>query len=625
MRALLTGTVKLATRIGTKATGFLPKKLAANVNRLGKNLLKNAQTRKWWGKTARQIRRTGVLNTSSAGEEAKKSGPDNWSNKGGNIFSGKSKSPKELKEDFDRKQDTLSRLRESAEVERARAAASQSYISIQPVNISSIPEVGDKVNVLSGSIDKMRSDVASIKEIQSQESNTNKKFRESQAQSNVHLGEVVLTTSEGTTKVVMAGFEDASLQSRGLHQQTTESIVGEVTTKMDELDEENRKERELEKKNSWIKKFLDKLLFVVELIFDLPHKIFMLLLTVGLMLTLAIGALIMGNWNKIKAFFSASTSDMTSYLMTRMKKSSMMFGQFLAYLTKGMAWLMKTFSFGKAVKLASQVAMNNADMKAKKFGDLADGIEEIAEGKMKSMLSDYSEMKAKNDAIKNNTESSLSSLDPNNPSKFNVDVGKATSVGVDTATTSKSTKLEKNNGEDTAITFVDEDETAKQNKTMAETAGGLAHTLATEGVSGAIGYITKEVLARTSFGDKKEEKPKGAVSQPKVETSVPNTTNTTPHLGEVKIGQDATIGSSFSGTFSPVITVASSSEKEGDKELSILNSKLDVIDTNIKAVNKNLVTSTELTIKAANSRTPTVTKIDNKWKSVSNNNKSELI
>lgn len=604
---------KLATKGRfMKMTNFLGPTIQKNLFDMTKRMMTNAKTAKWWGRTARKVRLTGILATDPAGDELKAKKAIKWTDKGSKAFAFGGKSPKELEQEFKRKQTALTTLRLEAETQRKRAGGVQKELSIAPLSIDGIPEVGDKINALSGNIDKLRSDVGHINSMNNAQVGADKEARAEQSRANANIGEVVLQTSEGVTKVVLVGFEDIKNQNMGLHQETTGNIISTIGGKLDGIEEARKAEEEFKRKNDWKKKFLSNILLIMEWVLDFPGKIKMLIIKALVIAAMAITAVIAANAAKIKAFFSGDFMDQMSYLNDRLMQGNMLITKGLAYVVKGVGWLLNKLGLpGSQADKSGEWLMNLGDEMIQTTNEVSDMVGENADKTMKKMLNDY-KLSEQNEQVKKNIEQSTETLSSEKPESFQPDPASISKVS-----TSEEVK----------------DSKSKRFTNRATKGDPVSGSWKEEANKNVLfpGYTTAVTPQNAAFQKPYQEPtPPSMISKDGKSSIKPGTHDPTSKplipLAATRTFDyiKADVQSYVSAIPVPEISKYEPNSLDSNTDVKELKSAVLVMNENISSINTNIKTAANLTVDAVNAKVPEITKKVTKWKEVSNNNKSDI-
>lgn len=606
------------SKIGSKATkvnfmastSWLRPKIQKNLFDYAKRMMNNAKTAKWWGRAARKVRLSGILDTNTAGTEIKAKGLTKWTEKGVKSFAYGGQSPKQLEREFHQKQIALTNLRKESETQRKRSGEVQKELSIIPLGIEGIPEVSDKINALSGNIDKLRKDVGHINSMHNAQVGTDKEARAEQAKANANIGEVVLQTSEGVTKVVLVGFEDIKNQNMGLHQETASNITSSIESKLDAMEENKKKEEEFKRKNDWRKKFLSNILLIMEWVLDFPTKLRNLIIKALLVASMAITAVFLANMAKLKAFMSGSMLDQLQFSVAKVLQGVAAIGKGVGYAIKSIGWLTSLLPgtemslMGKAIEWAGQDMINL-------YQKESDKLQPSATESMDRMMKDYNQNDV-NEQVKTNIETSSAGLKGDDAKNFQVDpssVSNVTIVGKDEKSKKFSnrdvsykdpTSLSKNLGEDTKNTDI------------------FSHLNIPDSASSVLFSPNKsEATPESMLSKDGKSSIKPGTHDPTVKPWIPaSVTNT---IGAIAADAMTYVSSIPTPTVTPYENIPenkSNDAKEFQQALVVMNE-------NIGSVNANIKTAAELTINAVNAKVPQITKKINGWKQVSSNNKSD--
>lgn len=307
MKRIVTTVAKSATKVASFSVSKLSFGAKKSLVRFSKNMMSNIRSSKWWSKAARFVRKSGLVGTSgNIGDALNKAGASNWLTKGLSAFKYDTRSPKEYQKEYEYKTNLIESLKKKREKLLTEAEKIKDELNKPTLTIHNIPDVGDKINTLSASIDQMKSGLAQVKVSQNKTNILLSGVSDDITLGNEQLGETVLKSSESNIKVALTTAEEMKNHNMALHQETSGNIVSEINSHIDEI-EQTRKDEEAERdKNDWKRKFFSNFLLIMEWILDFPGKIKMLLIKVGLMLTLALTTIILKNWKHITEWYNTT-------------------------------------------------------------------------------------------------------------------------------------------------------------------------------------------------------------------------------------------------------------------------------------------------------------------------------
>lgn len=434
MKKIVSTVAKTISKVAVKSTSFISKRTAVSLRSFGNRMMSNMRSAKWWAKAARFVRKSGLIGqTGNVADALNKSGASNWLTKGLSAFKYDTRSPKEYAREYEYKTNLIESLKKKRDKLIEEADKVKDELNKPTLSILNIPDPGDKINVLSASIDQMKAGLAQVKVSQAKTNALLGGVSEELTLGNVQLGEAVLKSSESNLKTSLLNAEDIKNHNMAMHQESTQNIVSDINAHIDEV-EQNRKDEEAEReKNDWKRKFFLNFLLIMEWILDFPGKIKMLLIKVGLMLTLALTAIILKNWNKIMALFHAGFGAVAGMLKDMIIRNiKLLLGaitKVLSLLQDGFRWVMDKLTFGIYSKIVPDIPYENwTERLWKSAGEDTDDIDAKMEGYVAQYKADQQADKRKAESA---VEAGANQIDPANPDKkVNLDV--VNSAGAET-------------------------------------------------------------------------------------------------------------------------------------------------------------------------------------------------
>lgn len=426
MKRIVTSVAKRATKVASFSVSKLSFGAKRSLVRFSKSMMSNIRSAKWWSKAARFVRKSGIVGTTgNVADALNKSGASNWLTKGLSAFKYDTRSPKEYQREYEYKTNLIESLKKKREKLILEADRVKDELNKPTLTIHNIPDVGDKINALSASIDQMKSGLAQVKVSQNKTNIMLSGMSEDISLGNDQLGEAVLRSSESNIKVALTNAEDLKNHNMALHQETSGNIVSEINSHIDEVERVRKEEEEEREKNDWKRKFFSNFLLIMEWILDFPGKIKMLLIKVGIMLTLALATLILKHWNRLMALFNAGIGAVGSMLLDMAVRNGKLLlaglAKVLGLIQDGFRWVLDKLTAGIYSKLVPKIPYDQwVDKLMKSVSEDTSAIDSKMDGYVAKYASDQK-------AEKKNTEGSIEQaagrLDPNKPEeKVNLDV-----------------------------------------------------------------------------------------------------------------------------------------------------------------------------------------------------------
>jgi hypothetical protein len=219
MKRIVATVAKSATKVASFSVSRLSFGAKKSLVRFSKNMMSNMRSAKWWAKAARFVRKSGLVGTAgNVGDALNKSGASNWLTKGLSAFKYDTRSPKEYQKEYEYKTNLIESLKKKREKLITEADRIKDELNKPTLTISNIPDVGDKINALSASIDQMKAGLAQVKVSQNKTNIMLGGVSDDLALGNDQLGEAVLRSSESNIKVALTNAEDLKNHNMALHQ-----------------------------------------------------------------------------------------------------------------------------------------------------------------------------------------------------------------------------------------------------------------------------------------------------------------------------------------------------------------------------------------------------------------------
>lgn len=426
MKRVVTTVAKTVSKVAMKSTALVSKRAAVSLRSFGNRMMSNMRSAKWWAKAARFVRKSGLVGTAgNVGDALNKSGASNWLTKGLSAFKYDTRSPKEYQKEYEYKTNLIETLKKKREKLLDEAGRVRDELSKPTLTIANVPDVGDKINALSASIDQMKAGLAQVKVSQNKTNIMLSGVSDDMALGNNQLGEAVLRSSESNIKVALTNAEELKNHNMALHQETSGNIVSEINSHVDEL-ERIRKEEEAERdKNDWKRKFFSNFLLIMEWILDFPGKIKMLLIKVGLMLTLALTTIILVHWNKLMALFHAGLGAVAGMMKDMAIRNGKLLlagiAKVLSLLQDGFRWVLDKLTAGIYSKLVPKIPYDKwVDRLMNSVSEDTSAIDSKMDGYVAKYAADQ---KAEKRSTEGSVEQGAGQIDPEKPNqKVNLDV-----------------------------------------------------------------------------------------------------------------------------------------------------------------------------------------------------------
>lgn len=267
-------------------------------------ILSNIGDKKWWGKMVRMVRTSrGIIGAIGKVGAALKRGGGllGFLGKGLSIFDHDHRSPREFKRDMKAKEKQIDALKKKRDAIIKRELEAQKELR-SPVVTEGL-EDSAKMDVLAQALSQMKNSLATIQGTTYQSAVTLKGFESYQQRANASLGDAINYGTQANMKTISAGIEDAKDTSGMMASTSTETIVGELSGKMDAIEKQRQDEIAFRKKNDWKRKLFDWVLLLLDWYFNWRFKLIMMAVQ---LLLLALGPMILRNIDKIMLFFQTS-------------------------------------------------------------------------------------------------------------------------------------------------------------------------------------------------------------------------------------------------------------------------------------------------------------------------------
>jgi hypothetical protein len=298
------GAAKIAKAGGKR---FVGSSFAKGVKESIVSLGKRMATKRWWGRAVRVIRnsRSIVATVGAVGAALKKRGGLlGFLGKGLSIFNADTRSPREFRRDMVAKESELKRLRAKRDNLIQKSQEAQKELNA-PITLEGVEGSEAKIDALSVHLNSMKKALKDIKATSYQSASTIKGFESYQVKANEQLADAINNGSEANMKTVMAGLEETKDATTEIVMNSTETIVGDISAKMDAIEAQKREEEEFRRKNNWKKKLLDGVLFIADWWLNWPFKLAMIALKLGAVIVGGLTIYLLPYFNKIGAMIWA--------------------------------------------------------------------------------------------------------------------------------------------------------------------------------------------------------------------------------------------------------------------------------------------------------------------------------
>jgi hypothetical protein len=258
----------------------LYKGAAKSARAFGTRMVKNVSNKRWWGRAVQVVRSSQSMLgiAGKAGAALKKTGGLlGFLGRGLSVFNTDYRSPKDFRKEMRAKEDMVKLLRAKRQDMIEKAKIAQEELKA-PVSVEDLETSEEKLNVLAGQLNIMKTALAEIKGATFSSSTNIKGFEEYQIKANEQLADAINHGTEANMKTVLGGIEDAKDTNKAIVMSSTESIVGDITAKIDAIEDQRKEEEEFRRKNDWKRKFLKSVLFLADWILNWPFKLAMLAL-----------------------------------------------------------------------------------------------------------------------------------------------------------------------------------------------------------------------------------------------------------------------------------------------------------------------------------------------------------
>lgn len=243
------------------------------------------------------------------------SGGLGWLGRGLSAFDIDFRSPRQFRKDMKAQQESISMMKLRRDQVQARAENVQKELKQPPIDLSGIESPNEKLDTLGGHISEMRDSIGDIKYSSESTKANVKSFEENQALTNNALLEAVTIGNQQTMKSTIATVEHAKEATVATIGDAQENIIANISGKIDAMEAAKKEEEEFRRKNDWKRKFLSRLVWLIDWIVNWPRK---LLIRIGLILAGVFGYFIIKYWNPLKTFFSMSFAGMLKQIGLRL-------------------------------------------------------------------------------------------------------------------------------------------------------------------------------------------------------------------------------------------------------------------------------------------------------------------
>lgn len=384
---------KTFTRVaGRVSKSTLYKRARVYGRKFGRSMAKRVTSERWWGRAVRVLRssRSFLGTVGKLGSALKKSGGIlGLFGRGLSIFDADTRSPKEFRKSMRDKEAAVKGLREK------RAALIKKEIETQkeleaPVVTEGIETPEEKIDELSKHLSMMKESIGVIRANTTKSSMGIHGFESYQIKANERLADAIDNGTQTNMKTVLTGLEDAKDMTQAVAASSTESIVGDISSKIDEIEDARKEEAEFRKKNNWKKKLLDFILFIADWTLNFKYKMIMLAVKIGAFITAALAMFYIANIVPIKALMSQGFTYVTTWIGAKITQSiGWMYEKFSGALGAVVKTLLTaiTWPLRKIMELLSEVpwigdfaalALNNMTAVLDKVKGGIDGLTKLA-------------------------------------------------------------------------------------------------------------------------------------------------------------------------------------------------------------------------------------------------------
>lgn len=325
---ILQGLKKAVKLIGKKVSAtalkvsnsWVGRKVASGVKKFGARMAKNVRSKRWWGRAVRTLRssRSMLGTVGRIGTALKKSGGLlGLFGRGLSIFDTDYRSPKEFRKEIKAKEKFVKNLKNKrAQLIKEEQEAQKNLTA--PIVTEGIETPEAKIDELSKHLSLMKESLSVIRANSVSASLNIKGFESYQVKANERLSEAIDYGTQTNMKTVAAGLEDVKDVNKAVAASSAESIIGEITSKIDEIEESKKREAEFRRKNDWKKKLLNFTLFVADWILNWPFKLAMLGLKVAAFITGALALFYIKNIVPIKSLIKAGPLTVINFIGSKL-------------------------------------------------------------------------------------------------------------------------------------------------------------------------------------------------------------------------------------------------------------------------------------------------------------------
>lgn len=293
------GISKMAGRVSQSK---IYKGAAKRVRAFGLRMSNNVRSKRWWARAVRVIRSSqamlGVVG--KVGASLKRSGGLlKFLGRGLSIFDTDYRSPKEFRREMKAKEKMVKSLRAKRLDMIKKEQEAQKELK-SPVEIEDLETSEEKLNVLAQQLSLMKEALAEVRANTFSTTTNVKGFEAYQVKANEQLADAINHGAEANMKTALAGLEDVKDSQKAVAMSSTESIVGDITAKIDSIEDQRKEEEEFRRKNDWKRKFLKSILWLADWLLNWPFKLMMLALKVGAIISGIISLYVVKYWEPIK-------------------------------------------------------------------------------------------------------------------------------------------------------------------------------------------------------------------------------------------------------------------------------------------------------------------------------------
>lgn len=315
--------------------------IKSGIVKFGKNMLKNISTKKWWEKAVRRARGRlkGFGSLGKIGNLLNSSGNGvlGMFGKGLSVFDADFRTPKEVRSDIKSKEASIRRLTSQKNKILEKQVQVQSELAT-PISIPKNITDSEKIDSLAEQLSSMK---LAIGKTQANSEVTDQRIKllsNNQQQANLALADAIDYGTQTNMKTTIEAANSSDDVTREVVATSAESIVGQISSQIQAIEQRRIEEEEFRRKNNWKVKLLKSILWLADWALNWERKLIVMAIKLGVVILSGITALVIKYITPIKALISAGFKVMGAFI--GLKITSILL-KIESVITKALGWVVK--------------------------------------------------------------------------------------------------------------------------------------------------------------------------------------------------------------------------------------------------------------------------------------------